>query len=431
MKEYIKNNKPTEKKLPLTHEEKKSLRLICIGTFLEYFDFCAYIHISVILNELFFPKSDPQTKALLIALSFSMSYILRPLGSLIFGLLGDSFGRKKTIIITTFSMAISSLCLAFLPTYEQIGLKASYLVLLCRIVQGISSAVEFTGAKIYITEITQKSHHYFYAAFLGAMTDAGSIFSLVFCLLMLHIFPEYGWRFVFLFGSVIAIIGLFFRKELKESQEFLEETKKLKQNDGRKSNFFTIIKQHSRNIFSYFLIELISPFLSFTCFIHIGEILINKLGYTPIQVIKHNLYVTLLSFVVHMICILLTRYVYPIKILKFTTLLLFLSSLSFSYLTNKNITPIDIFIIQVISWSLNVTYIGASVFVNGFRTIGRFTLMGVSFSLARAVGAIITSYGCMYVSQKYSFDGISALMICMVTLYAIGLYLFIPLKNKC
>ncbi|XVN43072.1 MAG: MFS transporter [Candidatus Rickettsia vulgarisii] len=103
---------------------------------------------ATLLNELFFEPTDPFTSSLRTAFAFCSSYILRPVGALIFGWLGDNIGRKHTVIITTFMMAMSCLMMAVLPTYAQIGIAATWLVTICRIMQGLSSQGEFVGAYI-------------------------------------------------------------------------------------------------------------------------------------------------------------------------------------------------------------------------------------------------------------------------------------------
>lgn len=138
----------------LTREQKAAVGLLSIGTFLEYFDFMLHVHMAALLNELFFEPTDPFTSSLRTAFAFCSAYILRPVGALIFGWLGDNIGRKHTVIITTFLMASSCFAMAILPTYAQIGIAATWLAIICRIIQGISAVGEFTGASLYVTEIT-------------------------------------------------------------------------------------------------------------------------------------------------------------------------------------------------------------------------------------------------------------------------------------
>jgi MFS family permease len=112
----------------LTREQKEAVGLLQVGTFLEYFDLMLYVHMAVLLNELFFPKTDPKTAALLTAFAFCSTYVLRPFGALIFGYIGDNVGRKATVVLTTMLMSTSCVIMANLPTYAQIGISATQLV---------------------------------------------------------------------------------------------------------------------------------------------------------------------------------------------------------------------------------------------------------------------------------------------------------------
>ena len=102
----------------LKRDQKEAIGLLQIRTFLEYFDLMLYVHMAILLNEFFFPKTDPHTAALLSAFAFCSTYVLRPIGALIFGYLGDNIGRKATVIITTTMMSVSCIIMATLPTYE-------------------------------------------------------------------------------------------------------------------------------------------------------------------------------------------------------------------------------------------------------------------------------------------------------------------------
>ncbi len=135
----------------LTREQKEAVGLLSIGTFLEYFDLMLYVHMAVLLNDLFFEPSNPFTSSLYTAFAFCSTYVLRPVGALIFGWIGDNIGRKVTVVITTSMMAISCVIMASLPTYAEIGILASCLVTICRMVQGMSSMGEVIGAELYVS----------------------------------------------------------------------------------------------------------------------------------------------------------------------------------------------------------------------------------------------------------------------------------------
>src|SRR5476651_952033 len=99
----------------LKKEQKQAVGLLQIGTFLEYFDLLLYVHMAVLLNDLFFPKTDLHTQALLTACTFCSTWVLRPFGAMLFGYIGDNYGRTTTVIITTMLMALSCLIMATLP----------------------------------------------------------------------------------------------------------------------------------------------------------------------------------------------------------------------------------------------------------------------------------------------------------------------------
>lgn len=132
----------------LTKQQRESIFLLQIGTFLEYFDLMLFVHMAVILNELFFPKYDAFTSSLLSAFAFCSTFALKPVGALLFGYIGDKVGRKHTVILTTIIMAVSCLIMANVPTYAQIGITASWVITICRGLQGMSSIGESIGAEL-------------------------------------------------------------------------------------------------------------------------------------------------------------------------------------------------------------------------------------------------------------------------------------------
>ncbi|MGI9215214.1 MAG: MFS transporter, partial [Gammaproteobacteria bacterium] len=202
----------------LNRKQKEAAAILQIGTFLEYFDLMLYVHMSVILNELFFPKTDPHVAQLIAAMSFCSTFVFRPFGALLFGYIGDTFGRKHTVIITTFMMAISCVFMAVLPTYAQIGIIATWGVTLCRIFQGLSSMGEMVGASLYLTELIPAPARYPIVSFLGCADCLGTVAALAVAAGVLVLGLE--WRFAFVIGALIATIGIIARTALRETPEF-------------------------------------------------------------------------------------------------------------------------------------------------------------------------------------------------------------------
>lgn len=281
-----------EVKQSITREQKEAVAILSTGTFLESFDLMLYVHMAVLLNEIFFPKLDAHMASLLAAGAFCSTYLMRPTGALIFGYIGDNIGRKATVVITTLMMAVSSMIMYILPTYAQIGIAASWIVTICRMVQGMSVMNEVVGAEIYITELIQPPKQYVFVGLVGTiMTHFGTVAALGIATMVL----QYGanWRHAFLFGTVIALVGITARIALRETPEFLASKKKqltLKALNIKKSIYNP--PMNKKIAISYFLLQSVWPVWLYVIYIYYGMFLKQNLGYSAADVIQHNFYLT-------------------------------------------------------------------------------------------------------------------------------------------
>lgn len=137
-----------------------------------------YVHMALLLNTLFFPEYDPFTFALLSAFFFCSTYLLRPLGALIFGYIGDHLGRKIVVILTTILMAVTCVIIGSIPTYAQIGITASWVLTICRVVQGMSATAESRGAELYLTESSAPPIRYPLVALITVFSAVGTTVAL-------------------------------------------------------------------------------------------------------------------------------------------------------------------------------------------------------------------------------------------------------------
>ena len=131
------------------------------ATFLEYFDLMLYVHMASILNDIFFDPHDKFTQTYISAFSFCSTFCFKPFGGLILGYLGDKYGRKSLLIFSTFTMALCCLVIANLPPFAQIGITASIVITLCRLIQGLASIGEVNGSEIYMAENLSPPERYF------------------------------------------------------------------------------------------------------------------------------------------------------------------------------------------------------------------------------------------------------------------------------
>jgi metabolite-proton symporter len=204
------------------------------GTTIEWYDFFVYSTASaLIFPQLFFPTSDPTVGLLASFATFAVGFFARPFGALIFGHLGDRLGRKRTLIATLLLMGIATTTIGVLPSHAQIGVWAPALLVICRVLQGVSVGGEWGGAVLMAAEHAPDGRRTWYASFaqLGSPTAvllSTGVFALV-TRLSPDAFATWGWRVPFLFSLVLLIIGLWIRLSIGESPEFsdAESQKKL------------------------------------------------------------------------------------------------------------------------------------------------------------------------------------------------------------
>src|SRR5690348_15126555 len=195
------------------------------GTAFEWYDFFIFGSLAPVISRVFFAGLDP-TPALIAALAlFAAGFAFRPLGALIFGVVGDRLGRKGAFLITVSLMGASTFLIGFLPTYAQAGPLAATLLIILRILQGIALGGEYGGAAIYVAEHAPNAKR---GASTGWIQSSAS-FGLLAALLVIvatrtwigaDAFADWGWRVPFLVSAVLLVISVWMRAKLAESPEF-------------------------------------------------------------------------------------------------------------------------------------------------------------------------------------------------------------------
>ncbi len=195
---------------------KRTAASVMIGNALEMYDFALYGIFAKIIADEFFPKTDP-TAALLATLAiYASGFFMRPFGGIIFGFLGDKFGRRWILSITMLLMATPTFIIGILPSYETIGVVAPIIILACRLLQGLCAGAEYNGASIFLIEhFNAKKLPAFAGSLVSASGAIGSILGLFAYYLvsnnLLH------WREPFIFGSIIVLIAFYIHRFTDES----------------------------------------------------------------------------------------------------------------------------------------------------------------------------------------------------------------------
>lgn len=387
----------------LNRSQKEAIGLLQIGTFLEYFDLMLYVHMAVLLNELFFPKTDPHTAMILSALAFCSTYVLRPLGAFVFGYIGDNIGRKATVIITTMMMATSCIIMATLPTYAQIGITAAWAVTICRIIQGISSMGEIIGAEIYLTEITKPPLSYPIVSLIGCSSRLGTMVALGIVSLVLTCGIE--WRIAFWIGAAIAVVGSVARTRLRETPEFLK-IKHLSKTTAKE------IKHASfKTTLAYFFISSAPPACLYFSYMYFANIL-KAQNFTSEFIITHNFFLSIIEFAGILLITFMSMKINPLKVLKFKSssyiILMLLFPILMSYGGNYRL----IFTIQCISVILTLSAVPAvPIFIKYFPVPRRFTYVSFIYALSRAIVYVVTSFGLVYLTEWFGHIGVSFILL--------------------
>ena len=188
-----------------------------MGNTLEFYDFSTYGLMMSVMAPLFFPAKDPMNSLLIACAVFAISFIVRPLGGIFFGYIGDKYGGKNSFSLSLILMALSTSAIGFLPVYEDVGILSPILLIVCRLIQGLCIGGEFSGSLIYASEHFDKSNTK--PAFItGCITAAGVsgwFLSSLVCYLSLEIaLPFSSWRLPFLLGSIVGFIGYYVRRSL-------------------------------------------------------------------------------------------------------------------------------------------------------------------------------------------------------------------------
>ena len=207
--------------------EERSKRIFAIigassGNLVEWFDFYVYAFCAIYFAPAFFPSDDPTVQLLNTAGVFAAGFLMRPIGGWIFGRLADRHGRKNSLMISVLMMCFGSLMIACLPTYASIGTWAPALLLLARLIQGLSVGGEYGTTATYMSEVALRGPRGFFASFQYVTLIGGQLLAVLVVVILQQLLTEdelraWGWRIPFVVGAIAALISLMLRRSLHET----------------------------------------------------------------------------------------------------------------------------------------------------------------------------------------------------------------------
>lgn len=215
------------------------------GNLVEWYDFYVYSFGALYFASQFFPAEDQTSQLLNAAAIFAAGFLMRPIGGWLFGRIADKFGRRTSMLISVTMMCLGSFAIAILPTYESIGILAPLLLLIVRLLQGLSVGGEYGTTATYMSEVALAGRRGFFSSFQYVTLIGGQLLA-VLVIVVLQFFltadelHAWGWRIPFAIGGVAAIVALFLRRTLHETST--EETR----NNKAAGSFANIWKNHRR-----------------------------------------------------------------------------------------------------------------------------------------------------------------------------------------
>lgn len=271
-----------------------------VGNLVEWYDWYAYSVFALYFSGAFFPDDNETVRLLNTAGIFAIGFLMRPIGGWLMGAYADRKGRKAALTLSVVLMSIGSLIITGIPGYRTIGIAAPIVLVLARMLQGLSIGGEYGTAATYLSEIAPKKYRGFYSSFQYVTTTMGQLIALVILLIMQRYWltskqiTDWGWRIPFGLGAVLAVSALYLRRSLAETNSF----KKERVVESKRGAFKELFKYPKELwIIIGFTIGTTVAFYTFTTYIQ--KYLVNTVGFSKDQSTIITIIVLLVFMLVH------------------------------------------------------------------------------------------------------------------------------------
>lgn len=362
----------------------KAILAAMTGNALEYYDVMLYGFFATMLAPLFFP-SDNQAVSYISSLgTFAAGFVMRPVGGIIFGHLGDKFGRRFALVLSIFLVTIPTLTIGLLPTYAEIGIAAPIILLTCRLLQGLCVGGEYSGAAIFVIEYSKKGKECFAGSILTSSGFVGGVLG-TFCgfICTLAFMPPWGWRIPFIVGAFMGIMGYYIRTRVNESPEF----EKAKDEKIERVPLWGVLEKRKINLFCTVCIgaTALAPFYLAT--IYMGVLMKSKLTLTTSEIMLINVFLSGFSVFTLPIMGLLADKIGKEMQMKISCILyVFLAYPLFFFLEN-NFSLFNMIIVQLVLLMLVASFGGPSMalLTTYFPVHERYSGVGFGYALGGAL----------------------------------------------
>lgn len=406
----------------------RALFASAIGSAIEWYDFFLYgTMAALVFQKLFFPNDDPYVSLMLSYASFGLAFLIRPIGGILFSHIGDRIGRKKTLIITLSIMGGSTVLMGLLPDYQTVGILAPILLILLRLLQGLSLGGEWGGGLLLAVEYAPKNKRGFYGSIpqIGAMIGlslASLSASLLTNLLSEEAFLSYGWRIPFLLSIVLVLVGLWIRKGIGETPSF---QKVVASGETVKVPLFETLTKHWRAVLTTIGAKFIetSTFFIFATFTI--SYAVDTVGYDRQTALNGILYAALLAIPVMMIVGALSDRIGRKKMFIAGIIAMFIYAIPYFWILSFK-TPFALTIAIIIGFAIIWPMYGAilgTLFAESFSANVRYTGVSLGYQVGAALvggpAPLIATALLVKYNNNYIPIGIFIMVMAVISLVAI------------
>ncbi|MCS3466512.1 MHS family alpha-ketoglutarate permease-like MFS transporter [Pseudomonas sp. JUb42] len=257
----------------------KSIFSGSVGNMVEWYDWYVYAAFSLYFAKAFFPKGDSTAQLLNTAAIFAVGFLMRPIGGWLMGLYADRKGRKAALMASVLLMCFGSLVIALTPSYETIGVGAPILLVLARLMQGLSVGGEYGTSATYLSEMATKERRGFYSSFQYVTLISGQLIALAVLIVLQQFLTTeelyaWGWRIPFVIGALCAVIALFLRRGMEETESFTRKQDKEKP----KTSLMRTLLQHPKELMTVVGLTMGGTLAFYTYTTYMQKYLVNTVG---------------------------------------------------------------------------------------------------------------------------------------------------------